>query len=322
MQPLELEPIIKQIRWGGRRLGEQLGKPIGDEANYAESWEVANHENGQSVVAAGDCQGEQLGHLVQAKSAELFGRHGALEQFPLLIKFLDANDWLSLQVHPNDVQAKQFDPTENGKTEAWIIIDAEPGSKICAGLKDEVTRESFSEHLRNGTVEECLNIFEAKPGDCVFVRAGTVHAIGAGILLAEVQQMSNITFRLHDWGKLGSDGKPREIHIEQSLACTDFERGPVMPVTPAVLSDGDHRHEELVRSEYFVIQRHQTSNAFDVNVDNKFHIVMVLDGAAELQTAHYSRAMTRGSTALVPASVNSFRIAPTDAATVLDVFLP
>lgn len=322
MSPLTFEPILKRIRWGGRKLGDLLGKNIGPESDYAESWELADHEQGQSVINFGSQTGKTLSQLVEESGDALFGRDGGLSQFPLLIKFLDANDWLSLQVHPNDEQAKQYDPTENGKTEAWIILDAQPDSQICAGLKAGIDRQQLADHLQNGTIEECLNVFSVKPGDCVMVPAGTVHAIGPGIVLAEIQQQSNVTFRLHDWGRVGTDGKPRAIHIEDSLACTDFEQGPVMPVIPKILSDGEHLHEELVRDQYFVIQRHRTSQPFEITTANQFHILIVLEGTVDVVTREETRILSHGSTILIPAATGRVNVSSNAETTVLDVFLP
>lgn len=322
MSPLAFEPILKRIRWGGRQLADLLGKEIGPEADYAESWEIADHGNDQSIVASGASAGRSLRELVEQSNEELLGRHAGLTQFPLLIKYLDANDWLSLQVHPNDEQAKQFDPTENGKTEAWVILAANPNSRICAGLKSGIDREQFASHLQAGTIEECLNMFEVEAGDCVFVPAGTVHAIGEGVVLAEVQQQSNLTFRLHDWGRMGTDGQPRQIHIEESLSCTDFNRGPVGPVTPRLISDGDHKHEELVRCQYFVIGRHQTKHEFAVANGHQFRILMFLEGSARVDGHEDSLAVERGSTVLIPASADRTTVVPDGDVTVLEVFLP
>ena len=322
MTPLTFEPILKRIRWGGRQLGELLGKNIGAESDYAESWELADHEDGQSVVNQGPLVGQTLQQLREQSNVDLFGRHAGLCQFPLLIKFLDANDWLSLQVHPNDEQAKRYDRTENGKTEAWIILDAQPDSQICAGLQAGVSQQQLAGHLRNGTLEECLNIFSVQPGDCVMVPAGTVHAIGPGIVLAEIQQQSNLTFRLCDWGRVGRDGQLRETHIEESLACIDFHCGPVMPVTPWVLSDGDHLHEELVRDQHFVIQRHRTDQPFRIQTNNQFHILIVLDGLANMESSEGSQVLSRGATMLIPAVSKGMKVTPDGPVIVLDVFLP
>jgi mannose-6-phosphate isomerase len=323
MTPISFEPIIKRIRWGGTRLGSVLGKDLGSETDYAESWELADHGDDQSVATAGPFLGTNLGSIVADKNASLFGRHAGLTQFPLLIKFLDANDWLSLQVHPNDEQATAYDVTENGKTEAWVILDAEPGSQICVGLKDGITREQFASHLEAGTIESALNMFEVNAGDCIFVPAGTVHAIGSGVLLAEVQQQSDLTFRLHDWGRLGTDGKPRELHIEQSLDCIDFERGPVTPVTPKILTDSnEHKHEELVRENYFVIQRHIASTTFEISGHNTFRILMLLEGNAVVTSSEGRHELPLGSTLLIPAEQPAVTVVPGEPITMLEIFLP
>lgn len=322
MEPLIFEPLIKQIRWGGRKLGSVLGKPIGDAADYAESWEIADHPSGQSVVANGSLAGRRLNDLLQSHAEELLGRHAGMTQFPLLIKFLDANDWLSLQVHPNDQQAVRYDPQENGKTEAWIIVDAEPDSQICAGLKSGVTSDDLRRHLAQGTVEETLNMIPAVPGECVFVPAQTVHALGPGILLAEIQQQSNLTFRLHDWGRMGSDGKPREIHVQESLECIDFDRGPVTPVTPIRLADGSHSFEELVRCDYFVIRRHASVNSFTIRTDDRFRILMLLEGRGSLSTPSGELNVQKGSTVLIPAAVETVRVTPESRLTALEVLYP
>ena len=322
MEPLLFKPVLKQIRWGGRKLGSVLTKPIGDACDYAESWEIADQPSGQSVVASGQFEGRTLSELLRDYRHELLGRHDYLTQFPLLIKFLDANDWLSLQVHPNDQQAVFYNPDEHGKTEAWVILHAEPDSQLCAGLKAGVTQNDFERHLQQGTVEETLHMIPARAGDCVFVPAQTVHALGPGILLAEVQQQSNLTFRLYDWGRMGSDGKPRQIHIDESLACIDFDRGPVNPVTPVELSYGNHHFQELVRCAYFVIRRHRAIDDFSLRLDDRFRILMLLDGAAELVTNAGSVSMKKGDTVLLPAAISDASLEPECPITLLEMLHP
>ena len=322
MQLLEFKPILKRRRWGGRRLGTVLGKPIGDADDYAESWDIADHNQDQSVVLNGSDQGETLNELVRSKKVEMLGIHAGREPFPLLVKFLDAHDRLSVQVHPNDEQAREFQPQESGKTEAWIILKADPHSVIYAGLKPEVTRETLEAHLKAGTVESCLHCFQVSPGDCVFIPAGTVHAIGEGILLAEIQQSSDLTFRLFDWGRLGSDGNPREVHIEESLQCIDFDRGPVEPVVPHVVSTSGSDVEELVRCDYFVIRRHRTGNPFSIVHDNRFHILMMLQGNAALICGNHRKHVSMGSTVLMPADASDVRVVPESEIILLETFLP
>ena len=322
MQLMEFKPILKRIRWGGRRLGSILGKPIGHADDYAESWEIADHGQDQSVVLDGPDQGETLHELVRSKNVEMLGIHAGREPFPLLVKFLDAHDRLSVQVHPNDEQAREFKPHENGKTEAWIILEADPQSVIYAGLKPEVTKDNLEANLKAGTVESCLHCFQVSPGDCVFIPAGTVHAIGEGILLAEIQQSSDLTFRLFDWGRLGSDGRPRKIHIEESLQCIDFDRGPVDPVVPHIVSTSGSDVEELVRSDYFVLRRHRTGKQFSIVHDNRFHILMTLQGNAEMICDNQRKNVRMGSTVLMPADASDVRVVPEGEIILLETFLP
>lgn len=321
MEPLLFEPILKQIRWGGRRLGAVLGKSLGPESDYAESWEISDHGDDQSIVCRGPYRGWTLSRLVRECGPELLGRHAGLTQFPLLMKFLDAHDRLSVQVHPNDGQACGFDPDENGKTEAWVIVDAEPNSRLYVGLKAGVDRRTFETCIANGSVAECLHSFPVRPGDCVFIPAGTVHAIGEGVLLAEVQQSSDLTFRIHDWGRVDADGKLRKLHVEQALACIDFERGPVNPV-PVGDGDASRGREELVQCEHFCLRRYATEEPFTVASADRFHVLMILAGRADVRSGEFSRMLSKGQTILLPAAAPETTITPAREVTVLEVFLP
>ncbi len=232
LYPLRFEPILRRLIWGGRRLGTVLHKPIGDGNDYAESWELSDYRDAVSVVNEGELAGTTLRDLVHHRRRELLGP--ALlghHQFPLLVKFIDAREVLSVQVHPDDEKGKRL-AGDNGKTETWVVVGAEPGSLIYAGLKSGVTREQFGKAIEAGRVEPLLHRFPAQPGDCIMIEAGTVHAIGAGVLLAEIQQMSDATFRVYDWGRVGADGRPRELHIREALESIDFSRGPVNPMIP------------------------------------------------------------------------------------------
>lgn len=321
MHPLEFQPILKRIRWGGRRLAS-LGKPLGEGNDYAESWELADHVDGQSVVTGGEYEGWTLRRLVEERNRELFGRHAGRDQFPLLVKFLDANDRLSVQVHPSDELAKRFNPKENGKTEAWVVVDAKPGSRLYAGLKEGVTAETLRRASQDGTAGDLLHSFEVTPGECVFIPAGTVHAIGEGILLAEIQQMSNLTFRLYDWGRTDASGKPREVHLDEAIACSDFVRGPVGPVEPRRT---EHRHgvtDDLVSSDYFMIRRHVLERDHKLASDDRFRILMALDGNGDLACDGTAIRFAHGRTALVPADCPPVTIHPLGEMTVLEAFLP
>ena len=327
MPPLTFLPIVKRIRWGGRRLGSVLKKPIGEGDDYAESWEVVDHGEDQSVVsdaaANGRFAGQTLSELVRTFPAELFGADSGREQFPLLIKFLDASDRLSVQVHPNDALAKRHDPAELGKTEAWVILHAEAGARLWSGLKEGVTEEQVRSALEQQTLEDLLHAVEVKSGDCVFIPAGTVHAIGEGILLAEVQQSSDLTFRYYDWGRLGADGQPRELHIDDSLEATDWTRGPVDPVTPqpATSALGCERAEHLVHCEFFDLTRHFAQRETTIPQDGQSHTLLVLDGSATLSHSLGQTRLPTGQTVLLPADRDSVVLRPDEPTTILDATL-
>jgi mannose-6-phosphate isomerase len=320
MRPLKFHPLLKHARWGGRRLAELLGKPLGIETDYAESWEVCDHGADQSLVAMGPFAGWSLRDLVLQQAGELLGRQHDVKQFPLLIKFLDANDRLSVQVHPNDEQAGRYLAGERGKTEAWVILDADPGSCVFAGLKSGITAESLWHAMDTGRIEECLHRVKVAPGDCLFIPAGTVHAIGEGILLAEVQQSSDLTFRLFDWNRVGADGQPRQLHVEQSLACIDFSRGPVHPIVPTVLSDTRPRTERLLTCDHFTILRHKFDAPLTLSADGRCRIVIALEGVADCIADGDSLPLQKGETVLIPAACRHVVLSPRPRAVVLEVF--
>ncbi|TWT73627.1 putative mannose-6-phosphate isomerase YvyI [Posidoniimonas polymericola] len=318
LPPLQFQPLFKRYLWGGRRLATVLGKPIGDES-AAESWEAVDHGEDQSVVAGGPYDGWTLRKLVEEKNEELFGRHAPQEQFPLLFKYLDAQRTLSVQVHPNDAQGAKLDPPDLGKTEAWVVLAAEPGSKIYAGLNDGVDRAALAAAVEAGESDRCLHAFEAQPGDCVFISAGTVHALGAGIMIAEIQQASNTTFRLFDWNHVDKDGNSRPLHIEQSLEVSDYERGPVSPQTPEPLDGGGER---LVDCDKFVLDRHALDRPTPIADEDCFKLISVISGEADLVCGSSRSPLEKGSTVLLPARREAAELHPRNAATVLEMRLP
>jgi mannose-6-phosphate isomerase len=302
-----------------------LGKSLGEGDDYAESWEVCDHGADQSLVIGGDYNGWPLQRLVNERAVELLGRHAGTPQFPLLIKFLDAHDRLSVQVHPGDEHAGALVPGERGKTEAWVILAADQGSCVFAGLRPGLTETELRQALSLGTVEPCLHRVEVATGDFLFIPAGTVHAIGEGIVLAEVQQSSDITFRLFDWNRLGSDGLPRELHVEQSLACVDFSRGPVNKLTPAGVPVANGLVEELIACPYFTIRRHTISRPLMIPPDNRCHILLGLSGASEIVTPGDRQPLTAqslntGETIVIPACALPVTLTPFPTAVVLEVY--
>jgi mannose-6-phosphate isomerase len=310
LYPLRFEPILKELIWGGRRLERVLGKSLGPGTQYAESWEISDHRQDVSVVAEGPLAGTSLRALVRDRTTELLGpRPVERAQFPLLVKFIDAHQVLSVQVHPDDEQGRVL-ANDNGKTEAWVILHAEPGSLIYAGLRAGVTRSDFTEALASGAVEPLLHRFEAKPGDCILIPAGTIHAIGAGVVLAEIQQMSDATFRVHDWGRLGTDGKPRQLHVEQALACTDFAAGPVnpWPARPEPCPGGTR--EALARSAFFALERFRLGGPASVGTASSATIVLGMGGTADVRHGGASYPLGLGQTLLLPACLGPCEVVP------------
>ncbi|TWT65231.1 type I phosphomannose isomerase catalytic subunit [Allorhodopirellula solitaria] len=325
LYPLRFEPLFRQYLWGGRRLGTELHKPIGEDGVYAESWEIVDHGDDQSIVANGPLAGTSLHELIDQDAAALLGESVASRirseslpenlrhRFPLLLKMLDASRDLSVQVHPNDEQGSQLDPPDLGKTEAWMVMDALPGSKIYAGLQAGVDQQAFAAAVESGRTEEVLNSFEPSVGDCIFIPAGTVHAIGAGLLIAEIQQASDTTFRIYDWGRVDADGQPRTLHIKQSLDVIDFQSGPVSPVSPIPVA-GDAGAATLVNCDKFKMQRYSLHETRSIPTDGKFQIVAVLSGMIRVASDPSGDVLRKGDTMLVPACVESIEVEPVGSA--------
>ena len=311
---LRFHPIFRRYLWGGRRLAEMLGKPLPPGDDYAESWEIVDHGSDQSVVRAGALTGVTLGELVRRHGEALLGRHAPQAQFPLLLKLLDCNRTLSVQVHPNDRQAAQLDPPDLGKTETWVVLAAEPGSLIYAGLQPGVTRDDLAAALQRGACEELLHQFEPRVGDCVFIPAGTVHALGAGLVIAELQQASDTTFRLFDWNRVDAEGRPRPLHVEQSLAVIDFARGPVASQVPQPLAPGVER---LVSCDKFELDRLTLDGPMSVGGDQRCHILAVVAGEALASRDPVGRPLAVGDTALLPAAAGPVTLSPQQPGTVV-----
>jgi mannose-6-phosphate isomerase len=322
LYPLRFEPILRRLIWGGRRLGTVLHKPIGDQADYAESWEIADYRDQVSVVQDGSLAGMTIRELIDMRGSELLGPAlGRREQFPLLVKFIDAHQDLSVQVHPDDAKGRRL-AGDNGKTETWVVLQVDPGGAIYAGLKSGVGRAEFAAAIKSGQVAPLLHRLAPKPGDCILIDSGTVHAIGAGVLLAEIQQTSDATFRIHDWGRLGPDGKPRTLHVQEALESIDFERGPVQAMTPQLEPIPGGTREILSRSSYFALTRLTLTQSAIVGQPDRFTILMGLDGQAELCHKQERVRLDFGQTLLLPADLGACEIVPIGRAQLLSCVVP
>ncbi|HBJ37427.1 MAG TPA: mannose-6-phosphate isomerase [Planctomycetaceae bacterium] len=316
---------MKRTVWGGRRLGDLLGKPIGPENDYAESWEIVDHGESNSKIIGGPWGGRTLRDVICDRNASVLGSYAGIESFPLLLKYLDCNRVLSVQVHPDDHYAMQMPQPDLGKTEAWYIVDAAPGSKVYAGLRSGVDRKSLQQAIAAGCTEDVLHVFEPRPGQCIFIPAGTVHALGGGLVVAEIQQSSDTTFRLFDWNRVGDDGWPRQLHIEQALDVTNYSIGPIKPQTPQADADG---METLVRCDKFVLKQAilgSTLQSKTVSIGNLNSpvIMTVVKGAATLDFDDGWRCDAPiGQSFLIPASTPTIELSSASDAVLLLAYLP
>ena len=267
--PLVFEPIFKERIWGGRRLEMLFGKRLPGSAAIGESWEIVDRAEAQSVVHRGPWRGRTLHDLWVNNRREVFGHIAESKRFPLLIKLLDAEQKLSLQVHPPARVAAAL--AGEPKTEFWFIADAKPGADLYVGMKRESSRAAFQEAITSGTVEEHVHRVPVKTGDAMFLPSGRVHAIGAGNVIVEIQQNSDTTYRVFDWNRTDENGAPRELHLEQSLASIDF--GDYEPTLVAL------EGESLVRDVLFHVERWELSAAREAAPRGKFAIVCCLTGA-------------------------------------------
>ncbi len=318
--PLRFRPHLRPMVWGGRSL-ERLNKPLPGDGPFGESWEVSDHAGHHSVVAEGPLAGRTLRELLAEEPEALVGA-GVSGPFPWLIKYLDCNDWLSVQVHPDGASVGRLWPGEGPKTEAWFILSARPGSRVYAGLKPGVDSATLREAIGDGTAADCLHSFEPRAGDCLFLRAGTVHAVGGGVMMAEVQQTSDATFRLYDWGRVGLDGRPRELHVEKGLECIDWDAGPVHPVRAGGYGEDGVSEQRLVSCPFFELTYRRDHEAFRLGGGGRLQAVMVLHGRAEVWTPEGMRGLTAGDTLILPAAAGPAWFTPDGTVGVLVSELP
>ncbi len=324
LYPLTFTPVLKDYLWGGRTL-ETLGRTLPQGGVVAESWEIAGHEDGATAVEDGYFAGRLLTEVHAELGLDLIGRRNAWAQergkFPLLIKLLDANQPLSVQVHPDDNYALAHEGNELGKTEMWVVLHAKPGAELILGVKTGTTPAAFRQGILDGQLEPYLHRLPVRVGDHVCVPAGTLHAIMDGLLIAEIQQNSNTTYRVYDWNRVGADGKARDLHIDKALDVIDFEQ--VEPqVCPATLvsDEAGVQRWELCRNRYFVTDR--------VEMEGGATYQGRCDGETlEIWGAISGRATIEGVTlsavrfALLPAALGDFRVTAIEPTTLLRAYV-
>jgi mannose-6-phosphate isomerase len=301
--PLTFEPIFMERMWGGRRLESELGKKLPPDATIGESWEIADREEAQSVVRHGPLRGRTLHQLWTQDRQSIFGDVADSERFPLLIKLLDAEEKLSLQVHPPEKIASKLGGEP--KTEFWYVASADSNAELFVGLRKSVTRDQFKQAVRDGSVADHVYKIRVKSGDAMFLPAGRFHAVGGGNLLVEIQQNSDTTYRVFDWNRVDSSGKPRQLHVDVALQCIDFN-----DVAPKLI---EPKGELLVCDRLFEIQKWMLEQPREISPLGQFAIVCCLSG--KLRCADVD--LAPGEFCLVPASLRDRNITPIRKATSL-----
>jgi mannose-6-phosphate isomerase len=330
LYPLTFSPVFRDYIWGGRNLETRLGREI-PPGIIAESWEISGHPSSPTAVDNGPLAGLTLPELLDRYGLALVGRRSQAmlerDRFPLLVKLLDANKPLSVQVHPDDDYANAHENGELGKTEMWYILHAEPDAYLTYGLKRGVTPASFRHHLETGSLESCLYQLPIRAGEAVFIPAGSLHAIMDGILLAEIQQNSDATYRVYDWNRVGADGQPRPLHIDKAMDVINFEQ--VEPEAFAVeLLEEDHsfRRESITTSPYFNVERlifSEKELRFTGRCDGAtFEIWGAVSGRSQIFCGGQTLDLPAIRFALLPAIVGDYELKVTEPTVLLRVYVP
>ncbi|WP_159947918.1 type I phosphomannose isomerase catalytic subunit [Polaribacter septentrionalilitoris] len=320
-QLLKFKPILKDKIWGGEKLIQKLNKKS-DRKDIGESWELSDVKGDTSVVVNGDLKGKDLKELISEYKSELMGEkiyNHFGEKFPLLIKFIDAKEALSIQLHPHDDLAKKRH-NSFGKTEMWYVMQADEKANLIVGFQKEVTPEEYLHHLENKTLTDILNIDEVNKGDVYFIPTGRVHAIGAGVLLAEIQQTSDITYRIYDWDRPNPDGTYRELHTEEALDAIDYSAKESYQTD---YNKEQNSSSEIVSCPYFTTSVLPVLGEITVNHLNKdsFVIYMCVEGKVELTYKNQKESLKMGETILVPAAIKELQISSEKQSELLEVYI-
>lgn len=319
LYPLKFTPILKDKIWGGQKLKTLLNKQS-DLPNIGESWEISDVEGDTSIVCNGNLKGQSLKQLQETYKEDLIGLQNYRifqDKFPLLIKFIDAKEDLSIQLHPNDeLAAKRHNSF--GKTEMWYVLQADNDANLIVGFNQKMNRETYLKHLENKTLTQILNFDKVKTGDTYFIEVGRVHAIGAGVMVAEIQQTSDITYRVYDWDRVDANGNGRELHNDLAIDAFDFD----MPDDFRVNYDKkENQSNEMVSCQYFTTNYLKVTQTLQKkNHHDSFLIYMCVEGEANILANGFLENLKKGETVLVPASIESFEIS-SEKATLLEVYV-
>jgi len=323
LYPLRFEPLYQYRLWGGRRLADWLDAPLPGDGPIGEAWLLSDRDENPSQVADGPLKGSTIAQLMAGSPRGILGELASrFDRFPLLLKLLDVQRMLSVQVHPSDARTDLIPNGETGKTEAWVVLEAGPRARIYAGLKSGVTAADLRA-ISKQTANDHLASFTPEPGQSVLIEAGTVHSIGGGIVVFEVQENSDVTFRLYDWDHIDSQtGRPRSLQADQALTCIDFARGAIRPSEPTIETTQPAMRECLIDCSHFRMWRVRSTVPFDAGEIAAPRVLVCLDGGGMIEYDGDDFAMRKGTVMLLPAAVGMCRFRPVAPVTLLELAVP
>ncbi len=323
LYPLKFEPIYQYRIWGGKRLENLLSKPLPPKDTIGEAWILSDRDDHPSKVTDGPLKGQTISQLFGHSSEALMGGlSGHFKRFPLLLKFLDCQKVLSVQVHPADGQKKYIPTGESGKTEAWVVLETGQNALIYAGLKPGTNEKTLRESLNNHSIGDDLARFTPNIGDSVLIKAGTVHTLN-DVVVFEVQENSDVTYRLYDWDRVDDKtGKPRDLQVEQALACIDYSKTDTHPSTPIVQVAERILCERLLEDTHFVVWRYTGDTSFIVGKKETPRVLVCIEGSGEIEYQNEKYPITKGEVMLLPATIGACPLMPKGKIILLEVALP
>jgi len=323
LYPLRFETIYQYRIWGGQRLRQLVNAPLPDGQPIGEAWLLSDRDDHPSVVAEGPLTGQSLRHVLEEFPVQIMGALNVrFARFPLLLKFLDVTGSLSVQVHPSDGAKELLPVGDTGKTEAWVVLQAGPEARVFAGLKSFTSGAALRQAIAAGTVADDLASFTPAPGDTVLIPAGTVHSL-SDVVVFEVQQNSDVTFRLYDWGHIDpTTGRPRKLQVDQAMACIDFRQGAIGPLAARVQRIKPVLRESLVQCDQFAVARLQGDTPFSVGSLMQPRVLVCLSGGGQLENAGRDYPFHQGEVLLLPAIIGACPCRPQGPTSVLEISLP
>ncbi len=322
LHPLSFDPIFQYRLWGGRTLGDWMDRPL-PEGPIGEAWILSDRKDHASKVTDGPLKDRTITELMETAKAEILGDHAdRFDRFPLLLKFLDVQEMLSVQVHPHDDQTDLIPEGDTGKTEAWVVLKAAPKGRIYAGLKPHTTADDLR-NLTTKSADDHLASFKPEVGQAVLIEAGTVHSLGDGVVVFEVQENSDTTFRLYDWDHIDKrTGEKRDLQVDKALACIDLAQGAILPVKPTALETTLARRERVFDNAHFRLDRIEGDQSFPVGATGAPRILVCIEGAGAVEYDGQPYPMRRGAVTLLPAVLGPCRFKPDGQATILEIAVP